>query len=138
MANAPYNRIPVFVRSGSIIPFGPSIQYSDEKQPGEITLAVYTGADATFTLYEDEGTNYNYEKGKYATIPFRYDEATGTLTIGERKGTYKNMLQRRKYNIVFIDHSTKAQKDLNVDSMQGTSIEYSGKECHVSYVKKIT
>ncbi len=131
MANAPYNRIPVFVRSGSIVPFGPSIQYSDEKQPEEITLLVYTGADASFTLYEDEGTNYNYEKGKYATIPFSYDEATGTLTIGDRKGTFNGMLQRRKFNVVFIDRNTSAMKDLKVDGMRGTVIEYYGKECNV-------
>lgn len=131
MANAPYDRIPVFVREGSIIPFGPALQYSDEKQPEEITLLVYTGANATFTLYEDEGTNYNYEKGKYATVPFRYDEATGTLTIGERKGAFRGMLQRRKFNVVFIGSNANATKDFNLDHMQGTVIAYLGKECRV-------
>lgn len=131
MANAPYDRIPVFVREGSIIPFGPALQYSDEKQPIEITILIYTGANATFTLYEDEGTNYNYEKGKYATIPFHYDEAAGMLTIGERNGTFKGMLQRRRFNVVFVDRNASATKDFNVDRMQGTNIEYSGKECRV-------
>ena len=128
MADAPYNRIPVFVREGSIVPFGPAIQYSDEKLPEEITLAVYTGADATFTLYEDEGTNYNYEKGKYATIDFSYDNATRTLTIDKRKGAFKGMLQQRKFKVVFINGNDKLTKDLNIDAMQGTYVNYNGQK----------
>ena len=76
IVDAPYGRIPVYVREGSIIPFGPELQWSDEKPAELINLYVYTGADGQFQLYEDEGTNYNYEKGKYATIDFNYDEAT--------------------------------------------------------------
>ena len=63
MVDAPYERIPLFVRAGSIVPFGPEIQYTDEKQAEHIKLYVYQGADAAFTLYEDEGVNYNYEQG---------------------------------------------------------------------------
>lgn len=75
MVDAPYERIPLFVRAGSIVPFGPEIQYTDEKQAEHIKLYVYQGADAAFTLYEDEGVNYNYEQGKYAMIPMTYNEA---------------------------------------------------------------
>ncbi|MBQ2166798.1 MAG: DUF5110 domain-containing protein, partial [Bacteroidaceae bacterium] len=84
--DAPYERIPVFVPEGSIIPFGPEIQWSDEKPAELINLYVYEGKDAEFLLYEDEGTNYNYEKGKYATINITYSESSKTLTIGARKG----------------------------------------------------
>lgn len=132
MADAPYGRIPVMVREGAIIPFGPSLQYSDEKQPELITLCVYAGADGSFTLYEDEGTNYNYEKGRYATIPMRYDNATRTLTIGARKGTFSGMLKQRRFKVVFITTDSKAATDLDIDSLQGTEVEYNGKEVTVN------
>ena len=73
-ADAPYERMPVFVKEGSIIPTGPDIQYTNEKPADIITLFVYTGKDASFNLYEDEDTNYNYEQGKYAIIPITYNE----------------------------------------------------------------
>ncbi|MDE6556748.1 MAG: DUF5110 domain-containing protein, partial [Duncaniella sp.] len=101
-ADAPYERIPLFVRAGSIIPFGPDIQWSDEKPASEIDLYVYTGADGNFTLYEDEGVNYNYEKGRYSRIPFKFDNTTSTLTIGGREGEFDGMLGERRFNIVVI------------------------------------
>lgn len=76
-AEAPYERIPVYVPAGSILPFGPEMEWSDEKPAELINLYVYTGRDASFTLYEDENTNYGYERGHYATIRFSYNEATG-------------------------------------------------------------
>ena len=91
--DAPYERIPLFVRAGSIVPFGPEIQYTDEKKADYIKLYVYQGADAAFTLYEDEGVNYNYEQGKYTMIPMTYDEAKKQLVIGERKGEFDGMLK---------------------------------------------
>lgn len=127
MAAAPYERIPVFVREGAIIPFGPALQYSDEKQPEMITLYVYAGADGTFRLYEDEGTNYNYEKGKYTTIDFSYDNASRTLTISGRKGAFKGMLKARRFNIVLKDGTGKMTKDLDPDSEKGVMTEYNGK-----------
>ena len=105
--DAPYGRIPVFVPEGAIIPFGPELQYSDEKQPELITLYVYAGADGSFTLYEDEGTNYNYEKGRYSTIGFAYDNAARTLTISARKGAFSGMLKSRRFNIVLVDANSK-------------------------------
>ena len=100
--DAPFEQIPLFVREGSILPFGPEIQFTDEKPADPITLCVYTGRNCAFTLYEDEGTNYNYEKGECSTIKFSYDETTGELTIGERKGEFKGMLKERVFNIVWI------------------------------------
>lgn len=121
--DAPYERMPLFVRAGSIVPIGPEIMYSDEKQPETITLFIYGGRDGSFTLYEDEGVNYNYEKGKYATISFTYHDADKTLEIGEREGTFNGMLKERKFNIVYVDQE-------NPKAMQGDAtgiqIDYTG------------
>jgi alpha-D-xyloside xylohydrolase len=78
------------------------MQYSTEKPADHLELRIYTGADADFTLYEDENDNYNYEQGKYATIPFNWNEHTQTLTIGERKGEFPGMLAKRTFQIVFV------------------------------------
>ena len=121
--DAPYERMPLFVRAGSIVPFGPEIMYSDEKQPETITLFVYGGRDGSFTLYEDEGVNYNYEKGDYATIPFIYNDANKTLEIGERKGMFNGMLKQRMFNIVYVDQEKPAAMKSDVT---GTLIGYAG------------
>ncbi|HDR90097.1 MAG TPA: DUF5110 domain-containing protein [Bacteroidetes bacterium] len=100
---APLNEIPIFVREGAIIPFGPPLQYAGEKAPNPVTLYVYAGADGEFVLYEDENTNYNYENGAYTLIPLRYNETTRTLTIGERTGSFEGMLNERTFHIVYVD-----------------------------------
>ena len=127
---APYERIPVYVPEGSIIPFGPEIQWSDEKPAEFINLYVYEGKDAEFLLYEDEGTNYNYEKGKYATINITYSESSKTLTIGARKGSFNGMLQNRRFNVVTI--SKNHAQALNLENPQGKMIEYNGAEVKVN------
>lgn len=101
-AEASLDRIPVYVKEGSIIPTGPEIQYTSEKNADPLTLYVFTGKDATFALYEDAGTNYDYEKGQYATIPFSYNESTKTLSIGKREGTFSGMQASRTINIVWV------------------------------------
>jgi alpha-D-xyloside xylohydrolase len=100
-AGAPIETLPLYVRSGSIIPYGPEVQSATEKED-PIELRVYRGADGAFTLYEDEGDNYNYEKGVYATIPFKWNEKSGMLTIGDRKGNFPGMLEQRKFHIVWV------------------------------------
>ncbi len=99
---APYDQIPVFVRAGSILPYGPDVQYVGEKPADPITLYVYAGADGSFTLYDDQGTTFDYEKGAFAEIPIRWNDKTRTLTLGERTGTYKGMLQTRTFNVVLV------------------------------------
>ncbi len=99
---APLDRIPLFVRAGSIIPMGPDVQYAAEKPADPIELRVYRGADGSFTLYEDENDGYNYEKGVSATIPISWNEALRTLTIGERHGSFPGMLESRTFRIVFV------------------------------------
>lgn len=97
------NRVPMFVRAGSIVPLGPVMQHVGEKQWDNLELRVYPGADASFTLYEDEGDSYNYEKGIYSNIPISWNERSRTLTIGERKGTYPGMIEERKFTIITPD-----------------------------------
>ena len=101
-APAAYDSIPLFVRAGSIIPFGPELQYTGEKPADPITLYVYAGADGTFSLYEDDGLTYSYEKGAFARIPFQWDNAARTLTIGKRAGKFPGMLTKRTFNIVLV------------------------------------
>ena len=125
-AAAPYERMPVFVKAGSIIPFGPSLQYTSEKPADTITLHVYTGADASFNLYEDEDTNYNYEKGEYSNIPLNYNEQTKTLSIGKRKGAFEGMLQHRIFNIVWIDKNSGV--GLDTKSKPSSTVKYNGEK----------
>ena len=126
--DAPFERIPVFVREGSIVPFGPEIQYSDEKPASEITLYIYAGRNGEFQLYEDEGTNYNYEKGKFATIDIRYDDASKTVTFGKRQGSFNGMLKKRSFNIVLVSKDNVQPLDFNA---KGKSVTYSGKAVSV-------
>ena len=116
IADAPYERMPVFVKAGSIIPFGPELQYTSEKPADTITLNIYTGADASFNLYEDEGTNYNYEKGEYATIPIKYNEVSKTIVIGDRKGSFNGMLSKRifRLNIITPGHEMNGGPEGNI------------------------
>ena len=108
------NRVPMFVRAGSIVPMGPEMQYVGEKSWDQLELRVYPGADGQFVLYEDEGDGYNYEKGAYSTINIKWNERTRTLTIGECQGNFKGMIQQRCFTIVTPDGNQK-------------TVEYSGK-----------
>jgi alpha-D-xyloside xylohydrolase len=125
-AEAPYERMPVYVKAGSIIPFGPELQYTAEKPAETITLNVYAGADASFDVYEDEGINYNYEKGAFAIIPIKYNEAAKTLTIGDRKGTFAGMLQKRTFRINLITPAKATALDL--DAKVDKEVSYEGKK----------
>jgi len=101
-APAPLAIMPLHVRAGSIVPFGPDLQYAGEKPADPIELRVYTGADGQFELYEDEGDGYAYEHGAFATIPLEWSEAQRTLTIGARRGAFPGMLERRSFHVVFV------------------------------------
>ena len=123
--DAPYEKIPLFVPEGAIIPFGPDLQYSDEKQPENIILYVYQGADGSFTLYEDEGVNYNYEKGKYAQIPFEYNDESKTLKIGKRTGKFDGMLENRTFTVVTVSKDKPQPFNLEAKSV---TVHYDGNE----------
>ena len=122
----PIDIIPLYVRAGSIVPFGPKVQYSTEKKWNNLEIRIYPGADGEFVLYEDENDNYNYEKGAYSTIKFTWDDANRTLNIADREGTFPGMLKSRKFNIVVVD------KENGTGSAQSTkftkSVSYGGKK----------
>jgi alpha-D-xyloside xylohydrolase len=123
-APAPIDILPLYVKAGSIIPMGPFLQYTAQKPADPIELRIYPGADGKFELYEDEGDNYNYEKGKYAIIPFSWNDKTKTLIIGDRKGEFEGMLKERTINIVMVNQSV----GLGVEpSTVYKTIKYSGK-----------
>ncbi len=110
-----FDRVPMFVRAGSILPLAPEMQYVGEKSWDHLEIRVYPGADASFTLYEDEGDNYNYERGQYTEIPFSWNDSTHTLTIGSRKGQYEGMLQNRRFSIVIAGQDAFVPKVIHYD-----------------------
>lgn len=101
-AAAPISHCPLYVRAGSILPLGPDVQYANENRYDDIDIVIYPGADASFTLYEDEGDNYNYEKGAYSTIELRWNDRSRSLVIGARKGSFEGMPAQRTFNVKVI------------------------------------
>jgi alpha-D-xyloside xylohydrolase len=128
-AAAPYDRIPVYVRAGSIVPVGPELQYTDEKPADPITLIVYTGAPGRFSLYEDDGASYGYERGQAARIPLRWDERSRTLIIGRREGSFPGMLARRSFHVVFVSPARPA--GFSFDLTPDRTVNYAGEELRI-------
>ena len=112
------DRVPMFVRAGSILPLGPEMQYVGEKAWNNLEMRIYPGADAEFSLYEDEGDNYNYEQGYYSNIIFTWSDRTRTLHISARQGGYKGMLLDRKFTLVLPDGTTRTI-DYNGNQVSG-------------------
>jgi alpha-D-xyloside xylohydrolase len=129
-APAPLERLPLYVRAGSILPLGPEMEWSTEKPEDPIELRIYRGADGSFTLYEDENDNYDYEKGVFATIPLQWDDAKQTLTIGDRSGKFPGMLESRTFRIVFVgeNHGVGVASTDQADK----TVQYSGKQITVT------
>jgi alpha-D-xyloside xylohydrolase len=126
---APYDEIPLFVRAGSILPTGPQVQYVGENASEPITLRVYGGADGRFTLYEDQGTSFDYEKGAFAEIPISWNDRTGVLTVGKRTGSFVGMLQNRTFQIVLVSRTKPAAFSLTPTALN--TIRYDGSEVHL-------
>jgi alpha-D-xyloside xylohydrolase len=124
VAAAPYDEIPVFVRAGSIIPYQPDMQYIGEKAADLITLCVYAGANGRFTLYEDQGTTFDYEKGAFSEIPMQWDDRTHTLTIGERTGAFTGMLPQRTFRVVLVSKTHPAGFPFTAN--EARNVEYKG------------
>ena len=97
--------MPLFIRAGAIIPFGPEVQYAAEKPADPVTLYVYAGANGSFSLYEDDGVTYECDKGAFTRIPLQWDDAKKTLTIGAREGKFPGMLVKRTFNAVLISRT---------------------------------
>jgi alpha-D-xyloside xylohydrolase len=130
VADAPYNRVPVFARAGAIIPFGPAIQYTNARKADTITLYVFGGRDGEFTLYEDEGTNYGYENKAYANIRFQYSDANHKLTVSAREGSFPGMLEKRYFRIKLVTREKPVALDL--DKKEGKLVKYSGSAEEIS------
>jgi alpha-D-xyloside xylohydrolase len=129
-AIAPLERLPLYIRAGSILPLGPDEEWATQKPADPIELRVYRGASGDFTLYEDENDNYDYEKGAYATIPVHWDDAARTLTIGDRKGKFPGMLENRSFRVVFVgdNHGVGINQTDEADKV----VQYSGKQVTVT------
>ncbi len=126
MAAAPLEHMPVFVRAGAIVPVGPEIQYTGEKPDAPLVLQVYTGADGSFSLYEDAGTDYGYEQGEFSRIPFTYDQEEGTLRIGARGGEFPGMPRNRVFSVRWITPGVGGVRQFDPNPDQ--RVEYSGAE----------
>lgn len=125
---APIDIIPLYVKAGSIVPVGPSVQFATEKLWDDLQVRIYPGADGEFTLYEDENDNYNYEKGKYTTVRMTWSDKDRQLTIHPRQGSYDGMLQNRNFRIVVVDNL----KGLGLDNESYTvNVEYKGKKLNI-------
>lgn len=121
---APYNRMPLFVPAGSIVPMGETVQHTNVKQD-DLTIFVYGGKDGSFSLYEDEGLNYNYQHGKHSEITFRYSEADQMLYISQRKGDFEGMTPQRTFKIVYI--SSENPNGIDLITKKTNEVEYNGK-----------
>lgn len=115
--------IPLYVKAGSIVPIGPDVQWSTEKPWDDLEIRVFSGADGTFCLYEDEFDNYNYENGAFTTIDFKYDNKSRQLTIGARKGSYEGMIQQRTFRITVVTDGHKREVK---------NVTYTGKKVSVN------
>lgn len=128
LTKTPIDIIPLFVKAGSILPIGPDVQFATEKKWDSLEIRIYPGADGEFTLYEDEGDNYNYEKGHYSTITFKWYDKSNLLTISERKGSFPGMLPKRKFNIIYVDKNQGAGYRSALTHKK--TITYTGKKCY--------
>jgi alpha-D-xyloside xylohydrolase len=133
-ADAPIEKLPLFVRAGSIIPMGPKMEWTTEKPADPIELRIYPGANGDFTLYEDQNDGYQYEKGAHATIPIRWDDATKTLTIAPRKGTFPGMLSEHTFHVVLVSkgHGT----GIGASETPDKTVVYKGQKTSASFLPK--
>jgi alpha-D-xyloside xylohydrolase len=129
-APAPLSTMPLYVKAGSIVPMGPFIQYAAEKSD-PIELRVYPGADAVFTLYEDENDNYNYENGMYSTVEFKWDDSEKALTMGERKGGFPGMKKGKTINVVIVGPGHGA--GLEPEDDPDKTVTYTGKRVTLNF-----
>lgn len=125
---APFDRIPLFVKGGSIIPVGPEMEWSDEKPADDLLIAIYEGADGSFTLYEDDGLTYGYERGECSKITFFWDDKAKKLTIGKRDGCFPGMLESRRFRIVVCSEGETFA--WNPDA-EGKAVEYNGNSIEI-------
>ena len=122
VVNAPIERIPVFVRAGSIVPMTKPMQFVDEDSEAAYEVRIYTGADAAFVLYEDAGDGYAYERGEHALVVIQWDQQASTLVVHAREGHFPELVKEREYRILFISG----------DGTQQHSLLYKGEEVRLT------
>ncbi|RYF14836.1 MAG: DUF5110 domain-containing protein, partial [Flavobacteriales bacterium] len=122
--DAPVDIVPLYIKSGSILPIGPDVQYSTEKKWDHLQIRIYSGSNGEFVLYEDENDNYNYEKGVYSTIKFSWNDELKTLTIADRQGSFPQMLKSRKFSIELIGNN---EQNANQTAKNVKEVLYNGK-----------
>jgi alpha-D-xyloside xylohydrolase len=123
---APLDKIPLYVKTGSVIPMGKLLQYAGQKPADTLEIRIYPGADGSFELYEDEGDTYNYEKGSYSAISFIWNDAKKTLTIGERNGSFPGMIAKRTFKMVLVSINKGVGSETT--EMYDRVISYKGKK----------
>jgi len=129
-APAPLESLPLFVRAGAIVPFGPELEYTTQKPADPITLYVYTGADGEFVLYEDDGKTHAYEGGAFSRITMSFSEANRTLSLGARQGEFAGMLGVRRFDVVFV--SERAPVGFSFEPEPHASVTYTGQAIDVA------
>jgi len=127
----PLDILPLYVRAGSIVPFGPLVQYATEKPDAPYEIRIYPGANAKFTIYEDDNETYNYEKGQRATYELSWNDAARTLTIGARRGSFPGMIAKRQLNVVLASPGKNAGS--STEAMEAKTILYTGVPARVSF-----
>jgi len=125
-ANAPVETLPLYIKAGSIVPMGPFLQYATEKPANPLELRIYPGANGSFTLYEDENNTYDYEKGMFATISFKWNDAGRELIIGKRQGSFPGMLKDRTFKIILV--SPTKGTGVAITKNPDKTVQYNGNE----------
>jgi len=127
----PIDRMPIYVKAGTILPWGPDVQFAAEKKWTDLEMRIYRGADAHFTLYEDQGDGYDYENGASSEIGMNWNDASHTLTIAARKGSFPGMPVKRRFRVVLVD----AQKGIGdqPSAHYDKMLNYSGRVLSVRF-----
>jgi alpha-D-xyloside xylohydrolase len=131
-ADAPYDSMPLFVRAGSIVPVGAAQEYAGENDGRELTLYVYAGRDGNFSIYEDDGSSYGYERGQFSRIPIAWSDGSRTLRIGTRTGSFAGMPPERTFNVVLVTRETPVGYTA---SAVGTRVTYRGRSVQLDLQK---
>jgi alpha-D-xyloside xylohydrolase len=129
-AEAPIDKMPLFVKAGSIIPMGPFVQYAEEKLEAPWELRVYLGANGSFDIYEDKGESYDYENGSFSWLPISWDDKASRLTLGDREGDFPELINNRQFNVVKVC----VNKGVGVDITKQVDkvVDYNGEEVTIS------
>ena len=125
-AAAPVETIPLYIKAGSVIPMGPFLQYATEKPADPLEIRIYPGADGSFILYEDENDTYNYEKGAFSTISFKWDDARRQVTVGKRNGEFPGILKKRTFQIIIVDKNKGI--GTGITEKPDKTVQYTGEE----------